>query len=183
MEPRTDMMNFVKAMTDVDRLRIIGLLARGPRKMNEMASELGVHPADLNRHLDQLIESGVVRLIESSYVLDDSAIEKLARAQFGAQQRPAYKPSSDANEDTRRILTTFLNPDGTIRQLPPQPSKLRIILNYLINAFSVGVTYKEKEVNMILARFNPDVSGLRRDLVDAGMLQRERDGSKYWRPE
>jgi hypothetical protein len=43
------------------------------------------------------------------------------------------------------------------------------------------VTYTEKEVNLILKRFNADVSGLRRDLVDAGMLKRERDGSKYWR--
>jgi len=48
-------------------------------------------------------------------------------------------------------------------------------------AFTPGAAYTEKEVNLIIKRFNADVSGLRRDLVDAGMLQRERDGSKYWR--
>jgi hypothetical protein len=44
-------------------------------------------------------------------------------------------------------------------------------------------SYTEKEVNMILARFHEDTPGLRRDLVDAGLLARERDGSRYWRPE
>jgi hypothetical protein len=58
---------------------------------------------------------------------------------------------------------------------------LRVILNYLINAFEVGRVYTEKEINAILKRFNEDVSGLRRDLVDAGLLARERDGSRYWR--
>lgn len=56
-----------------------------------------------------------------------------------------------------------------------------MILNYLINAFEVGRVYTEKEINAILKRFNEDVSGLRRDLVDAGLLARERDGSRYWR--
>jgi ArsR family transcriptional regulator len=58
-----------------------------------------------------------------------------------------------------------------------------VILDYLINAFTVGANYTEKEVNLILAHFHPDTSGLRRDLIHAGMLERERDGSRYWRPK
>ena len=79
------------------------------------------------------------------------------------------------------MLKTCLNPDGSIKQIPQQPARLRVILDYLMNAFTPGAAYTEKEVNLIIKRFNADVSGLRRDLVDAGMLQRERDGSKYWR--
>jgi hypothetical protein len=55
-------------------------------------------------------------------------------------------------------------------------------LDYLINAFSVGANYCEKEVNLILVHFDPDPATLRRALVDAGMLARDRDGSRYWRP-
>jgi hypothetical protein len=80
-------------------------------------------------------------------------------------------------------LAAHLNPDGSIKQIPLQPAKLRVILDYLINAFNVGANYSEKEVNMILARFHADTAGLRRDLIDAGMLERERDGSRYWKPE
>jgi hypothetical protein len=46
----------------------------------------------------------------------------------------------------------------------------------------VGVIYTEKEVNQIIRRYNEDVAGLRRDLIDRGMLQRKSDGSQYWRP-
>ena len=75
--------------------------------------------------------------------------------------------------------------DGKIRQIPnsrSQPEKFHIILNYLLSAFETGRNYTEKEVNVIIKRFNEDVSGLRRDLIEAGLLARERDGSRYWRP-
>ena len=81
------------------------------------------------------------------------------------------------------MLATYLNPDGTIRQIPQQPAKLKVILDYLITAFAPGQNYTEKEVNTLIRRFHLDVSGLRRDLVDVGLLARERDGSRYWRPE
>jgi hypothetical protein len=57
------------------------------------------------------------------------------------------------------------------------------VLEYLLAAFEPGVTYTEKEVNSIIRRFHEDIAGLRRDLVDAKMMSRERDGSKYWRTD
>jgi hypothetical protein len=80
------------------------------------------------------------------------------------------------------VLAAYLKPDGTIRQFPQQPAKRQVILDYLVNIFSVGEHYSEKEVNLILVHFHPDTAALRRALVDAGMLSRERDGSRYWRP-
>jgi hypothetical protein len=114
------------------------------------------------------------------YELDSVFLEKLARQKLEGT-RPAYVPAPDAEETARRDLAAHLNPDGTIRQIPRQASKLRVILNYLINAFEVGKVYSEKEVNTILKCFNEDVCGLRRDLVDADLLARERDGSRYLR--
>ena len=81
------------------------------------------------------------------------------------------------------MLASCLEPDGTIKKLPPQPGKLKVILDYLVQTFTPGINYTEKEVNTIIRRFHVDVSGLRRDLVDAGLLARERDGSRYWRIE
>ncbi|MBI4731046.1 MAG: DUF2087 domain-containing protein [Chloroflexi bacterium] len=86
--------------------------------------------------------------------------------------------------DQLKVLAKFLKPDGTIQQVPnsrTHPDRFRIVLEYILAAFEPGVTYTEKEVNSILRRFNEDVSGLRRDLVDEKMLSRERDGSRYWR--
>ena len=61
------------------------------------------------------------------------------------------------------------------------PTKLQVILNYLVKFFEFNKNYTEKEVNTIIKRFNEDTAGLRRDLVDAKMLARESDGSRYWR--
>ena len=113
-------------------------------------------------------------------MLDDSAVESLSRAQF-AGKRETYVPAPDLDPKTHKVLAAHLNADGSIRQIPFQSSKLRVILDYLISAFTPGVDYTEKEVNTILRRFHEDTAGLRRDLVEAGLLARESDGSRYWR--
>ena len=80
------------------------------------------------------------------------------------------------------MLAAYLNSDGSIKQLPHEPTKLRVILDYILEAFTPGVIYTEKEINMIIRRFHIDTAGLRRDMIDRGMLQRKSDGSQYWRP-
>ena len=46
-------------------------------------------------------------------------------------------------------------------------------------------SYTEKEVNALLDERHTfgDFFLLRRELCDSGLLQRERDGSRYWRPQ
>jgi hypothetical protein len=184
----TNMLDFVKAMSDVDRLRIIGALSQGPLNASQIAATVHLPFRQAIKHLTFLSFVGVVlahaaeKGQDEVYELDIQYLDKLARHQFEGQ-RPAYSPPDDAEESQRRVLAAHLNPDGSIKQIPLQPAKLRVILDYLINAFNVGANYSEKEVNMILARFHADTAGLRRDLIDAGMLERERDGSRYWKPE
>jgi len=114
--------------------------------------------------------------------LNAEKVETLAREQL-REKKPEYIPAPDLDDKSRKVLASCLEPDGTIKRLPSQPAQLKVILNYLVQAFTPGVNYTEKEVNTILRRFHVDVSGLRRDLVDAGLLDRKRDGSRYWRPE
>ena len=108
----------------------------------------------------------------------------LARHQFEGK-RSVYTSEPNLEKNSQKILATFLNADGTIRQMPnsrTQSAKFKIVLEYILAAFEPGAVYTEKEVNSILHRFNEDVAGLRRDLIDAKMLARLSDGSKYWRP-
>jgi hypothetical protein len=193
-----EMLNFVKALSDPDRLKVIGALSRGPLPVSKLAETLGLPMRAMVTHLAFLEHVGIViahaaeKKQDEVCELDSVFLERLARQQFGGT-RPVYSalpgessgPASDAEEATRRTLAKFLKPDGTIRQIPnsrSQPEKFRIILNYLISAFETGRNYTEKEVNGIIQRFNDDIAGLRRDLVDGGLLARERDGSRYWRP-
>ena len=176
------MLDFVKAIADVDRLRIIGLLVQKPYRLAEINVMLGFHPTDTSHHLAQLIQGGIIHLVGGLYELDDKALEKLARKQFQGERR-TYIPGPGLAINRRRVLAAHLNPDGTIKMIPLQGAKLHIILDYLINSFTTSANYSEKQVNMILAHFHPDTSALRRYLIDAGMLERERNGSRYWRPK
>ncbi len=76
------MVNFVKAIADADRLRIVGLLTQKPARLSEIVELLGFHPADTQHHLDLLMQSGVVRLTDGFYELDTKALEKRSRRQF-----------------------------------------------------------------------------------------------------
>jgi hypothetical protein len=163
-------------------LRIIGILARERASQSEIAERLNMPLRDIVNHLAFLEHVGVITLKDNLYKLNTETLENLARDQL-QEEKPEYIPAPDLDDKSRKVLASCLNPDGTIKQLPPQPGKLKIILEYLVQAFTPGVDYTEKEVNTILRRFHVDVSGLRRDLVDANLLARERNGSRYWRTD
>lgn len=180
MDTPSDVLSFVKALASADRLRVVGLLSMGSKRAAEIAESLGVHPSEANRRLEQLTASGVVIEVNGVYELDEKAIESLARSQFEGK-RPAYVTGEDRELSARTVLKSFLNADGTIKQIPLEGRKLLVILNYVLDAFAFGVVYTEKEVNAILRRFHVDTAALRRYLVDRGMVARESDGSTYWR--
>jgi hypothetical protein len=177
----SQMLDLLKALTDADRLRIIGVLTRNRANVQEIAGRLNLPFRDVFNHLAFLEFVGVVKLSDNLYELQTDKLKELARQELGPE-RAQYTPAPDLDEVSRKVLAAYLNPDGSIRQIPVQkPAKLKVILDYLIQAFTPGVDYTEREVNQIIARFHEDTSGLRRDLVDAGLLARISDGSRYWR--
>jgi hypothetical protein len=145
-----------------------------------VADQLGMPFRDAFSHLGLLEFAGVVHKDGELFHLDDDAVEKLSMAQF-AQQRPAYVPAPDLDPKARKVLANYLNPDGTLKQIPAPGAKLRVILDHVVAAFAPGASYTEKEVNTLLRRFHADTATLRRALVDGGLLDREPDGSRYWR--
>ncbi len=182
MDEQPEILTFVKAMASAERLRIIGVLARGRAAQSEIAEQLGMPVRDVFNHLSFLAEAGVVSESEGVYDLDEKAIESFARGQF-AGKRAAYEANQEEPEDVRKVLKNFLNADGSLRQIPPQGNKLLIILNYIVDAFDFDANYTEKEVNTVLRRFHVDTAALRRYLVDNRLMARESDGTRYWRPK
>src|SRR5689334_15738705 len=84
-----------------------------------------------------------------------------------------------AAADRARILRTFVDDNGYIRQLPAKTSKRLVVLDYVAQAFEIGRRYPERDVNETLIKFHEDYASLRRHLVDAGFLERE--DNVYWR--
>jgi hypothetical protein len=174
-----EMLDYVKALSDPDRLRIIGLLSQGSAAREEIAARLNLSPKDSLTHLGFLEFVGVVNQTDGVFTLNNDKLATLGKEKLVGGSKK-FVPPENLDETSKKILRDYLNADGTIRQVPEQ-KKLQPILDYLIENFEFDRNYTEREVNTIIKRFNEDTAGLRRDLVDAGMLARESDGSKYWR--
>lgn len=176
----TEMLDFVKVLADRDRLRIVGLLSQNAATRAEIAARLDLPLKVISEHLADLEQVGAVIQQGESYQLNDDRLAGIAREKL-AKERPVYVPAEDLDEKSQRVLKSHLNADGSIKLIPAQPAKLKVILDYLLPNFEMGVNYTEKEVNFILRRFHEDTAALRRELFEAHMLDRESDGSRYWR--
>lgn len=82
----------------------------------------------------------------------------------------------------RKVLTNFVSADGRINAFPAQRKKFEAILRHVLQAFTPGKRYSEKQVNEILARYHEDTATLQRELISYGWLKREGGGKDYWRP-
>ncbi len=78
-------------------------------------------------------------------------------------------------------LRPFLDAEGRLTAWPAKRRKKLWALLLLAERFEPCRTYAEKEVNALLngAHTFGDPATLRRELVDAGFLERKRDGSAY----
>jgi DNA-binding HxlR family transcriptional regulator len=176
---------FFKALADATRLKIVGLLAQKESSVEEMAATLAVSPSTVSHHLAKLSEIGLVTARAEGhyniYALQTDALEEMAQKLLSAKTLPAVAQDLDRGAYDRQILKTYLAEDGTLTKVPSTRRKLEVILRFIAEKFEYDRVYTEKEVNAVITALNPDVSGLRRDLISARLLGREQDGSAYWR--
>ncbi len=85
-----------------------------------------------------------------------------------------------ADMHAQKVLHTCLDANGRFKRLPAKPKQLLVLLNHMAQGLQAGKLYSEHEINQLVARFHDDISGLRRDMIDAGILARKVDGSVYW---
>lgn len=80
-----------------------------------------------------------------------------------------------------QVVRAFLR-DGRLVSIPARERRRLVVYRHLRDAvFTEDRAYPEKEVNMRLALFHPDVATIRRGMVDAGLVTRA-DG-EYRRAE
>jgi hypothetical protein len=73
--------------------------------------------------------------------------------------------------------------DGRLKQWPTKQKTQRMAAALLAERFETGRVYNERQVNELLLGWHTfgDWALLRRVLFDWGYLDRESDGSRYWR--
>jgi hypothetical protein len=80
-------------------------------------------------------------------------------------------------------LKNHLDNEGRLIRWPSRRELQHLALDYLATKLETGRNYSEREVNILLNSWHTfgDPALLRRELYERGLLNRQHDGTEYWR--
>ncbi|NPV56263.1 MAG: metalloregulator ArsR/SmtB family transcription factor [Anaerolineae bacterium] len=184
-ETTAQLLAFFKALSDENRLKIIGLLAQQDYSVQNLAGALGLGISTTSHHLARLAKAGLVSARTDGhyyiYSLQTDTLRQLSQSLLHEDTLPKLAQDEGTDAFERKVLATFTDAAGRIISFPSQDKKYQVILRYVANTFECGKRYSEKEVNELLNRFHEDTALLRRNLVDYGLMARQGGGREYWR--
>jgi DNA-binding transcriptional ArsR family regulator len=179
-----ELLAFFKALSDENRLKIIGLLAQRPYSVETLAGALALSVSTTSHHLSRLSQAGLVSVkVEGHhyfYSLETEILRQTSQRLLQDSNLPKLSENLDGSSFDKKVLSAFLDPAGKIKTFPAQEKKFLVILNYVFKAFEPGVKYSEKQVNEILSRYHEDTALLRRSLIEYKMMERQGGGGPYW---
>lgn len=181
-----ELLTFFKALADANRLKIVGLLAKQPCSVEQLAEQLGLTVSTTSHHLSRLAEARLVAARTEGhyyiYSLQTEVLKEMSQHLSEKENLPklsAAEESADAFE--RKVMSSFVDANGRIKAFPAQEKKYIVLVRYALQAFEPGKRYTEKQVNEILQRFNNDTASLRRAMIEYHFMERESGGTAYWR--
>ncbi len=187
MTPETSevLLNFFKALSDANRLKIVGLLAQHPHSVEELAEALNLGASTTSHHLGKLSKAGLVAARAEGhyyiYSLQTETLRSMAQTLLATENLPRlYPPADEGDAFERKVLAAFTDSEGRITAFPAQEKKFLVLLKHVLPAFRPGRRYSEKEVNQLLEHYSEDTALLRRSLVEYGFMGRQGGGGDYW---
>ena len=196
---RAEVLGPLATLADETRLRILELLVeQGELRAQEIIAQLEGSQGNVSRHLKQLAGAGFVRERRAGdanklYTYDDAGLRRLIfltlrllasdNAQAVGQETAAALQLSQARAGAPPALHDLVDEQGRITRWPGKLKEQEVMLRYLIEKFEIERGYTEKQVNDLLQTWylDADFVLVRRSLIDAGLLLRTKDGSRYWR--
>ncbi|BAJ63632.1 metalloregulator ArsR/SmtB family transcription factor [Anaerolinea thermophila] len=172
-----ELLAFFKALSDANRLRILGVLANQSMSVEQISTSLNLSPSTVSHHLAKLSEAGLVTAKPESYYniysLNSATLEEMSQRLLRKENLVQLAEEIDLESFDRKVIRDYMTPTGKLKTIPAQEKKLLAILRYLAQSFETGKSYSEREVNEILKKFHDDFASLRRYLIDYGFMQRE----------
>lgn len=196
---RAEALGPLHTLADDTRLRILELLVEhGEQRAQEIIARLEGSQGNVSRHLKQLVGAGFARERRAGdanklYTYDAAGLlrmmflvrQLLSRRNVEAvsQEVSAAAQLEQARAGAPPILRDLLDEQGRITRWSGKAKEQEAVLHYLIDKFEPERGYTEQQVNELLRAWylDADFVLVRRSLIDAGLLQRTRDGARYWR--
>jgi len=172
------LVNYHKAVGDPTRIRIISLLKKGHLHGQAIAYKLGLQPSTITHHISKLRDVGLVYQRRQGniiyFYLDTERLEYNSKAILNIGEESMENQDSKLNDkDKLSIIKSFINSDGTLKQIPSQRKKKNVILAYLIRDLHQGKTYKEKDLNEYIKNYHEDYATIRRELIMQHFMYRQ----------
>lgn len=175
------MLSFFKVLSDESRLKILAALSTAERSVEELASLLELKAPTVSHHLSRLKETELVTMHPEGnthlYRLNLDPLRLLAK-QMLSMEAIGLDESVAQDAWQRKILKDFFE-GSRLKEIPASRKKREVILRWLAERFAFDRMYPEKEVNEIISCHHPDFATLRRELIGASLLKREK--GVYWR--
>jgi biotin operon repressor len=180
----------LKALADASRLTIVGLLAKRPHSVDELAAALGLSAPTVSHHLSKLAQAGLVEVraeqYYSIYSLKPEKLEGIGKRVMTADRDALLTTMTDEGAYERGVIKEFVRPNGVARY-PNGLQKQRVLFRWIgENKFQRSLRYTEAQVEDILSQSiypSPDTNSLRRYMISEKVLVRTSNGSWYWRAD
>lgn len=173
-----DAIKLFKCLADKSRLQILKSLMQEDMYVERLAERLGLTAATISFHLKKLEDAKAVTSYKDQYYtmyticrdvfmtsIIDIIREEAEEIDEQMQREEEYR---------KKVIKNFFE-YGKLKTIPAQRKKKRICLEEMAKAFEVGKQYEEAEVNAMIQKFHEDYCTLRRDMVDEGIINRDKN--------
>lgn len=166
----------LSALSDRRRLAVLGALcaANPPLTVADLATHTGLPERDVQRALAVL---GGARLVATG---PDGIGADLGPMRAATEAAVTTTPIGRLAASYPRLGGCLKN--GRVAAIPADHDLEDELGRLIAEALPLRASYAEPELTALLADIGDEPVILRRLLVDTGHLEREPDGSRYWRP-
>lgn len=176
-----DSINTVKALADKSRIMLMNALLDRPQYVEELSERLNLSASTISFHLKKLERADLVHKEKEQYYVtyhaNRDALNITLHDLLTVQDVKKTTQEERLHQYRDKVLRSFFR-NGRLEKLPAQRKKRDIILEEFAKLFEAGRTYSEQAVNAVIEAYYNDYCTLRRELIGAGLLNRE--NSQYW---
>lgn len=170
--------DFHKALGDLNRVRIIALLQQGQLSGQEIAGKLGLTPPTITHHMSKLREVGLIKECRDKntiyFSINLKILESSAKSIITLGTGGNSNMEMSVTEAERlAIINNFFTKDGKLKTYPAQRKKKLVVLAHMAKGLEFGRVYPEKEINEYLKQYHEDYATLRRELIMCQYMYRE----------
>ncbi|WP_232699831.1 DUF2087 domain-containing protein [Brevibacillus daliensis] len=186
---------FHKTMGDVNRLRIVSLLAHQPMSGLALAERLGISPATITHHTQKLKKLGLLvekrdkntiifhllptelkrysdALLPAIMPVDKEPLEQWQFIRDHEREENNEMAQFPLQKEKEHVWKSFFTTDHKLKTIPAQWKKKLFVLEKLVENLVVGQTYSEKEISEYLKQYHEDFATLRRELIMNNIMYR-----------